>query len=214
MWSSSSSSVTFPVAVGGAGFSAATATVNVVVPVFAAVAAVIVATGGGSGSGVIEKVLTIRMQAGIIHSCRMKPDITAAISPFPPLTADTSAIARALKACRRDMSKKEEQLLSPEDHERLAAAALKSEAFRGRFVVAFKNHYCLPSYPLGTCYIFILACSSQLFLPPANCTRVAIDVCFPVCPCKNIRHGGIYRNGFVSTEGPDCYRPCRGKPRN
>lgn len=31
------------------------------------------------------------------------------------------------------MSKKEEQLLSPEDHERLAAAALESEVFGGRY---------------------------------------------------------------------------------
>lgn len=30
------------------------------------------------------------------------------------------------------MSKKEEQLLSPEDHERLAAAALGSDVLRGR----------------------------------------------------------------------------------
>ncbi|CAB1108556.1 unnamed protein product [Ectocarpus sp. CCAP 1310/34] len=36
------------------------------------------------------------------------------------------------EACRRDMSKKEEQLLSLEDHERLAAAALESDVLRGR----------------------------------------------------------------------------------
>lgn len=38
------------------------------------------------------------------------------------------------QACRRDMSKKEEQLLSLEDHERLAAAALESDVLRGRLV--------------------------------------------------------------------------------
>lgn len=39
------------------------------------------------------------------------------------------------------MSKKEEQLLSPEDHERLAAAALKSEVLRGRCAVPFDVHH-------------------------------------------------------------------------
>lgn len=36
------------------------------------------------------------------------------------------------QTCRRDLSKKEKQLLSPEDHERLAAAALESEVLLGR----------------------------------------------------------------------------------
>lgn len=36
------------------------------------------------------------------------------------------------------MSKKEEQLLSPEDHERLAAAALESD-FRGRWAFCTLN---------------------------------------------------------------------------
>lgn len=37
------------------------------------------------------------------------------------------------------MSKKEEQLLSPEDHERLAAAALESDVLRGRLVGLLKG---------------------------------------------------------------------------
>lgn len=41
------------------------------------------------------------------------------------------------QACRRDMSKKEEQLLSPEDHERLAAAALESDVLRGRWAFPY-----------------------------------------------------------------------------
>lgn len=43
------------------------------------------------------------------------------------------------------MSKKEEQLLSPEDHERLAAAALESDVLRGRWALCTRGWMLLNS---------------------------------------------------------------------
>ena len=122
----------------------------------------------------------------------MNTDVSAAVVRFPLLTADALATARVRKTCRRDMSKKEEQLLSPEDHERLAAAALKSEELRGRCAVHLISAICISytrgdsSYPTGCSHF---KCRLQ---------SARGDYCFLVsyAPLSRYDLGAIYRDAL------------------
>lgn len=80
------------------------------------------------------------------------------------------------------MSKKEEQLLSPEDHERLAAAALKSEVLRGRCAVPFdtrrlqKLHPWRLMLPSGPLSITAAVCKVVLVMTAVSWCNIPLSI--------------------------------------